>query len=113
MQLLRPGEKPPVGVVFDCDMAQIDDALALALLYGLDGKREARVASLSISRPSLQAAAFCDVVARFYAGPASPFMRMLPVGMEVQGKAVGPEAALKTALAKPEYKPGIQELNDT
>ena len=40
-----PGQgKPPVGIIFDCDMGNsIDDALALALLYGFDGKNEARV----------------------------------------------------------------------
>ena len=36
--------KPPVGTVFDCDMGNsIDDALALAMLYGFQGKNETRV----------------------------------------------------------------------
>jgi hypothetical protein len=109
----KPVEKPPVGVIFDCDMAGIDDVLALALLYGLDGKREARVASISLSRPSVHAAAFCDAVSRFYAGAAAPFMRMLPVGMELKGKPVAPEAMFAPALAKPDYKHTIHQLNDT
>ena len=76
----KPVEIPPIGVIFDCDMAGIDDVLALALLYGLDGKREARVASLSLSNPSVPAAAFCDAVARFYAGAAATFLRSFRSG---------------------------------
>jgi hypothetical protein len=113
MQLPLTNEKPPVGIIFDCDMAQIDDALALSLMFGLDGKREARVASMSISRPSLKAAAFSDAVARFYAGAAVQFMRMLPVGMELKGPAPGAEPMLDGPLAKPEYKHTIHAMNDT
>jgi hypothetical protein len=113
MQFPGANEKPPVGVVFDCGMTRIDDALALALLFGLDGKREARVASISVSRPSLKAAAFCDVVSRFYAGPAAQFMRMLPVGLELKGTSPASEPMLDAALARPDYKHTIQELNDT
>src|SRR5438093_314668 len=73
--------KPPLGVVFDSDMdAGIDDALALAMLFGFEGKNEARVISISIDRSNLQTAAFCDAVTRFYEDPSggegsSPFAR--------------------------------------
>ena len=33
----------PVGMVFDTGLRQIDDALAMALLYGFEGKGEAFV----------------------------------------------------------------------
>ena len=70
MQFPEQG-KPPVGIVFDCDMGNgIDDALALALLYGFDGKNEARVVSLSVSKPNLKSAAFCDAIVRI-----APFFR--------------------------------------
>ena len=50
MQDLEEDVRPPVGVIFDCHMgSRIDDVLALALLYGLEGKNEARVASRSAS----------------------------------------------------------------
>ena len=40
--------------VFDCDMGNsIDAALAMALLYGFDGKSEVRVVAVSISRNNL------------------------------------------------------------
>jgi len=67
MQPPGPG-KPPPGVVFDCAMSGMGDALALAMLYALEGKNEARVLSVSVSRPSLKAAIFCDLLARFYGG---------------------------------------------
>ena len=68
-----PGQgKPPVGIVFDCDMGNsIDDALAMAMLYGLDGKGEARVVSVSVSKSNLKAAALAEAIGRFYAGAVS------------------------------------------
>lgn len=113
MQSTRVLEKPPVGVVLDCDMAGIDDALTLGLLFGLDGKRECRFASISLSRPNLKAAAFCDSVSRFYAGPAAPFMRMLPVGMELKGEIPGAQPLFEAPLAKPEHKTTIESVKDT
>jgi hypothetical protein len=113
MQLLRAGEKPPVGVVFDTGLTRIDEALALALLFGLDGKREARVVSISIGRPSLKAAAFCDVLQRVYSGGPSPFARTLSIGMDSHGKMADGEPMLDTALARPEAKTDIVKVNDT
>ena len=114
MQLFDPTAPVPLGIVFDTAMQSIDDVLALALLFGFDGKRDARMVSLSVSRPSLKAAAFCDAVSRFYAGPAAAFMRLLPVGMQTEGpKPAGPEPMLETPLLKPEYKHTIQQMNDT
>ena len=61
-----------VGILFDTGLGnRIDEALAMALLYGLDGKGEARVIALSVSKPNLKAAAFCEAIARFYAGASS------------------------------------------
>ena len=118
--------KPPLGVVFDSDMdAGIDDALALAMLFGFEGKNEARVISISINRSNLQTAAFCDAVARFYADPAggegsSPFARpAMPIGMALN-VAPSPDApmlaaalAKRTAEGKPLYRHAIEKLNDT
>ena len=115
--------KPPVGVVFDAFMGHsIDDALALALLNGLAGKDEARIASISVSNPSLKAAAYCDVIERFYAsattGPAAMFFKGLPIGMAAGAGAA--ETPMLTAVlsqrdadGKPVYPTGIRELNET
>ena len=41
------------GIVFDSSLDGIDQVLALALLFGLEGKRQIRVGSVSVSRISL------------------------------------------------------------
>lgn len=123
MQFFGQG-KPPVGVIFDSDMGNnIGAALALALLYGLDGKNEARVVSVSVSRPSLNSAAFSEAIGRFYAGPVSGafggFGRSLPIGMSVEGKMAEDTPMLTQTLAKqkpdgtPLYANNIHKLNDT
>src|SRR5688572_18538864 len=93
--------KPPVGVVFDSDLGNgVDDVLALALLYGLEGRGEARVVSLSVSKSNLKAAAVCELIGRFYAGAVSGAFgasgRTLPVGLATSGKT--PEETPITAL---------------
>lgn len=119
-----PGQgKPPVGIVFDTDMNSIDDVLALALLYGFDGKNEARVVSVSVSKYNLNAAAFCDAVGRFYAGAVSgafnAFGRTLPIGLSTDGKMLEDTPMLSQPLSKlnpegaPAYGHSIHKLNDT
>jgi inosine-uridine nucleoside N-ribohydrolase len=119
---LRRQPKPPVGIVFDTDM-DIGDVLALALLYGFDGKNEIRVVSISVSKPNLKAAALCEVIGRFYAGTVSgdffSFRRTLPVGLTLDGK-MAPDTpmlsvplAKQTAEGKPVYNHGIVKATDT
>jgi len=72
------------GIVFDSDMGRnIDAALALAMLYSLGSK--GHVIAVGVSSSSLDAAAFCDAVGRFYAGdPAARSTGnsgVLPVGL--------------------------------
>jgi Inosine-uridine preferring nucleoside hydrolase len=119
--------KPSVGIVFDSDLGRgVDAALALALLYGLEGKGEARLVSNSTTISNLKAAAFADVLARFYAGPppAPGAFRGFqppdpPVGMAGDGTLAGDAAVLKAVLEKktaegaPVYPHRIEKLNDT
>ncbi len=58
--------KQPLGVVYNTAMSRPDAAFALALLYGFQGKRESRIASVSVNGSGLNAAIFCDLVQRFY-----------------------------------------------
>jgi inosine-uridine nucleoside N-ribohydrolase len=120
----RRQEKPPVGIIFDAGLGNsIDEALALALLYGLDGKGEARVVSLSVSKPNLKAAALCEVIGRFYAGAASGAFgavgRTLPVGLADEGKLPEDTPMLTAPLSKRNgegaqlYSHGIEKLSDT
>src|SRR5215831_12607128 len=116
MQFFGQG-KPPVGVVFDAGMGnRIDDALAMALLYGLDGKNEARVAALAVSTPSLNAAAFCDVIRQFYTitgtGPFAGFFRGLPIGLANGGKLKEDTPMLTEMLLK-HPSSNIHNLDDT
>lgn len=116
--------KPPVGIIFDSDMGNsIDDALAMALLYGFDGKNEARVVSVSVSKSNLKAAAFSEAVGRFYAGAVSgafgAFGRTLPVGLSTDGKMPEDTPMLTGPLEKrnaegaPVHAHGIHKLTDT
>jgi hypothetical protein len=117
-------EKPPVGIIFDCGLgASIDEVLALALLYGLDSKSEARVISLSVSKPNLKAAALCEAIARFYGGASSGAFgavgRTMPVGLADEGKSPEDTPMLTVPLSRrngegaPLYSHGIEKLTDT
>jgi inosine-uridine nucleoside N-ribohydrolase len=120
-----PGRgRPALGIVFDCDMGNsIDDVLALALLYIYDNKGDIRLVSVSVSKPNLKAAAFCEVMGRFYAGAVSGAFggrgRTLPVGLAVKPKMDGDTPLLtgplskRNAEGKPVYEHGIEKLNDT
>lgn len=116
--------KPPVGVLFDSAMGEdIGEALALALLYGLEGKQECRVVATATNKSNLQSAAFLETVARFYAGTVSAAFaatgRTLPVGMNEKGLLPGATPMLTAPLARtnekgePLYNHGIQKLVDT
>ena len=113
--------KPSVGVVFDADLGNtIDDALALALLYGLQGKNESRVISISVTKPSLKAAAFADALVRFYTGEPGPFGGgNQSIGLATAGRAADDTPMMNAVLGKksPEgklaYNRGIEKMNDT
>jgi inosine-uridine nucleoside N-ribohydrolase len=77
--------KPSAGAFFDSDFSTIDDVLATALLFGLQGKNECRVAVVSMSRSNLEVAGFLDAVQRFYRGPAATFAQVPPIGMPTEG----------------------------
>jgi inosine-uridine nucleoside N-ribohydrolase len=110
--------RPPVGIVYDSDFGnRVDDALALAVLYGLDGKNECRVVSVTVSKPNLRAAAATEVIGRFYAGAVSGNFgavgRLLPVGLATEGPAPEDTPILRAILDGKKYEHGILHLNDT
>ena len=120
-----PGNtKPPVGIIFDSDMGnRIETALAMSLLYGLDGKNEARVVSVSVSKSNLKSAAFSEAIGRFYGGAVNGGFasvgRTLPVGMADDGRMAEDTPMLTVPLSKkddkgaPLYVHGIHTLVDT
>src|SRR5215472_4256955 len=112
--------KPPLGIVYLTTMNRPDAALALALIYGLEGKREARIASVAVTGSGLGAAAFCDVVARIYNGN-SPFVtsnRVLPVGLAAEGPLPPDSPMVKAALDRRNekgeaYVRDVRKIGDT
>jgi hypothetical protein len=114
------GRPPVVGVVYDTTMSRPDAALALALLYGFEGKREARIASIAVTENSLGAAAFADSVFRFYQlGPLPNANRVLPIGLAAD-KPLPPDSAMVKAVlervnekGEPAYARGIRRVSDT
>lgn len=113
--------KPSVGVVFDSDLGNtIDDALALALLYGLQGKQESRVIGVTVTKPNLKAAAFADALVRFYTGAPGPFGGGgQSIGLATSGQPSEDTAMMNAVLGKqsaegkPAYVRTIQKMNDT
>src|ERR1039458_1056655 len=106
--------KPPVGIVFDADLGNtIDDALALAMLYGFQGKNESRVLSVSTTKSSLAAAIFADVLVRFYTGEPGPFAAAIPIGLSLSGNMSAPNPMLDAVAGNPKFARNIVKMNDT
>jgi len=71
----------PVAVIFDTDMGNdIDDALALAILHGLESRSEAKLLAVTITKDNPYAAEFVDVVDTFYGRGE------IPIGIVKNGK---------------------------
>jgi hypothetical protein len=94
--------KPSAGAFFDSDFSTLDSVLAQALLHGLQGKNDCRVAVVTMSRPNLAAAGFTDMVERYYRGPAGNFAQVPPIGMRTTGDpgATSPAFTEPFALTK-------------
>jgi hypothetical protein len=118
MQFGRGG-KPAAGAFFDTDFATVDSVLAVALLHGMQGKNDCRVAIVTMSRPNLAVAGFADTVERFYRGPAGNFAQVPPIGMRTTGSAGETPAAftkpfeLKKPDGKPVYTNKVRTVIDT
>jgi len=117
----RGGVQAP-GIVFDSDMGRnIDAALALAMLYNLGPKGE--VIAVGVTSSSLEAAAFCDAVGRFYKGDQSAMNSgtrgVLPVGLAENGPRLGDALMLSAPLGmkkpdgSPVFRHDIKDVRDT
>jgi purine nucleosidase len=99
MQFGRGG-KPSAGAFFDSDFSTIDTFLAQALIHGLQGKNDCRVAIVTMSRPNLAVAGFADSVERYYRGPAAVFAQVPPMGMRTAGAPGETPAAITAPFRK-------------
>jgi purine nucleosidase len=114
------GSQPVLaGVVFNTSVARPDAALAIAALYMMENKRESRVGAICVAGAGFDAAVFCDVIARFYAGPAKNGNSMLAVGL-VEGDArlaaspmVKAVVDRKKDTGDPQYSRSLQRISDT
>lgn len=108
------------GVVYNTTMSRPGAALSLCLLYGLEGKREARPASIAITESGFAAAAFADAVYRMYQlGPVANTNRVLPIGLAADKPLPADNAAFKAVIEKKDekgqlvYARGVRRLPDT
>jgi hypothetical protein len=110
----------PTGVVFNTSMSRPGAALALAALYVMASRREARVNGVCVTGAGLTAAIFCDVVGRFYGGQARvpSSNTVLPIGYAPDPRLPEP-AMVGSALSRtradgtPQYARSIQRVSDT
>jgi len=113
MQIYGMG-KPSVGVVYDASFGStIDSALALALLYGLQGKNESRIVSVTVSKSCLNAAIFANILVRFYTGEPNPFTGLTPIGLSLSGKMPEDTPIIASVVGKSDYPRDIAKMNDT
>lgn len=100
------------GVLFDSDMGrEMDTALALCMLCGLG---RGRVIAIGVNNSNLDAAVFCDVVARFYGTAGS-----LPIGLAEDAPKLESSAMLQAPLSvrnpdgQPAFRTTIRSILDT
>ena len=100
------------GILFDSDMGRnIDAALALSMLYGLG---RGRVIGVAVSSSTLDAAAFCDALARFQGAGGS-----LPIGLAEEAPKLGDVPMLREPLAmrnaegEPVFRTNVRSVIDT
>jgi inosine-uridine nucleoside N-ribohydrolase len=100
------------GILFDSDMGKnIDAALALSMLYGLG---RGRVIGVAVNSSSLEAAAFCDVLARFHNAGGQ-----LPIGLAEDGPKLEDAPMVRVPLSmrnpdgQPVFRPNVRSVIDT
>ena len=90
------------------------------MLYGCEGKREARIGSICVAGAGLKTAIFCDMLTRYYQlGPARNANQVLPVGLAAVDPLPPDSAMVKAAVERKDehgaarYPHSVQKLTDT
>jgi|RhiMethySRZTD1v2_1073278.scaffolds.fasta_scaffold739468_2 hypothetical protein len=92
------------GILFDSDMGRnFDTAVALCMLCALG---RGRVIAIGVSHSSLDAAAFCDGIARFYGTGGG-----LPIGLAEEGPKLESPAMVQPPAGT--TRPNIRSITDT
>jgi len=107
--------KPPLGVIYNTSMNRPDAALALALLYGYEGKRESRIGAVCIAGAGLNSAIYCDIVQKFYQlGPPRNGNQTLMVGLAAADPMPPDAPMIRPAVEhRPEYPHAVRRFSDT
>ncbi|WP_321470384.1 nucleoside hydrolase [uncultured Paludibaculum sp.] len=89
---------PPIPVIFDTDMGNdIDDALALAMLHGLESRGEIRLVAVTVTKDNPWAPRYVSAVNTFY-GRAG-----IPIGMVKNGVTKDEGKYLRKAIEAGHY----------
>jgi hypothetical protein len=110
----NPDRRPPTAVVFDCSIHDdIGQVLALAQLLSYQARQEVRLTSLSISANNLKAAAFCDLMVRFYGASTTIGMAVNVPASSTVPSMLSTVLEKTTPEGKPTYNRVVEKLNDT
>lgn len=113
MQNRGGGAPPPVGIIYNTSMHRPDAALALGAFYAYETKREAKVGSVCVVGAGLNAAIFCDIVARLFIGNPQPGNQQLPAGLAIVDPMPPDSAMVQAVVAQSRYNRSIQRVSDT
>jgi len=85
----------PARVIFDTDIGNdVDDALALAILHGLESRGEAKILAVTITKDNRYAAPFIDCVNTFYGRGG------IPIGVVRNGKTPEDSAMIRVPATR-------------
>ncbi len=90
----------PVRLIFDTDMGNdVDDALALGMIHGLESKGEVKLLAVTVTKDNPYAAAYVELVNRFYKRGS------IPVGVVKGGKTPEDSPMIRVPVEKHGGKP--------
>ena len=110
------GERPPIGIALEGDLAdRLDALMAIALLNGLFAKGEGRLISLSLSRPTLRGAQLVEAVSAFFTPRPRGGAGMIGMPEGAEPAAPPPLAAILDlpGVEGPRYPAQIETVIDT
>ncbi len=112
----RSNAPPPIGIAFEADLGRrLDAVLAIAMLNGFTAKNEARLISLSVSRPSLETARLAEVLCDFYFGavPRGSAGIGMPEGASSAAEPLAGVLSTPGDSGAPRYTSSIESTLDT
>ncbi len=101
----------PVRIIFDTDMGNdIDDALALAVLHGLESRGDVKLLAVTVTKDNPWAPVFVSAVDTFYGRGAIPIGIVHGGKTPDDGKYVRQVSEMKDAKGSPLYPRGLSDV---